>query len=92
MLFALAISIIEKILSVIISVVEKPLFPAISFIPARIITTVGFNAMTSALKRISICGVVCPLIPRLTYFLSAKKLGSTVLQNSVIESPKKITR
>ena len=46
-----------------------PVLPAMSLVPARITTTAGLSATTSCRKRISICGVVCPLMPRPTYGL-----------------------
>ena len=47
-------------------VVMGPVFSAISLVPARITTTSGRSAITSWRKRSTICGVVCPLIPRFT--------------------------
>src|SRR5258708_6639008 len=74
-------------------VVHGPVFPARSFVPARIITTTGRSAITSARNRTSICGVVCPLIPRSIYGFPGKnppKRGSAHI--SVMESPMKTTR
>src|SRR5208283_3841567 len=42
-----------------------PVLPAMSLVPARMTTTLGSRAITSARKRSSIWGVVCPLMPRL---------------------------
>ena len=53
-------------LSSIISKVMGPVLPAMSLVPARITTTFGLSAITSGRKRISICGVVWPLMPRST--------------------------
>ena len=64
--FAFASSHIDARLSSIISSVLGPVFPAISFIPARITTTEGLRLMTSGLNLISIWGVVWPLMPRFT--------------------------
>ena len=44
--------------------VMGPVLPAMSLVPARITTTFGWSAMTSGRKRMSICGVVWPLMPR----------------------------
>ena len=62
---ALASSAMDFILSNIIFGVEGPVFPAISLVPAKITTTLGFRSITSCLKRNNIWGVVCPLIPLL---------------------------
>ena len=53
-LFWLANSAIEEIFPATISKPLKRVFPAISFVPARITTTLGFKLMTSVLKRTSI--------------------------------------
>ena len=65
MLFTIASSDIEIILSVIVFTLDGPVFSAISLIPARITTTSGFKSITSDLNLTSICGVVCPLMPLL---------------------------
>ena len=52
-------------LSSICSSVSGPVLPAMSLVPARITTTLGWSAITSCRKRTSICGVVWPLMPRL---------------------------
>jgi hypothetical protein len=70
--FACAISVIDAMLSSIISRVDGPVLPAMSFVPPRITTTAGLSATTSWRKRSSICGVVCPLMPRPTYGLPGK--------------------
>src|SRR5207302_1412941 len=70
-----------------------PVRLCVPFDPARITTTFGCSAMTSGRKRTSICGVVCPLIPRSTYCFPGKKppyCGLT--QASVMESPMNTTR
>src|SRR6478736_1712764 len=67
-----------------------PLLPATSFVPARIWTTAGRNATTSARKRNSICAEVCAPIPRFTMG-PEKNPGSAMNQFSVIESPMKTT-
>ena len=54
------------------SSVIGPVLPAMSFVPARITTAFGFRSMTSGRKRMSICGVVWPLMPRPTYGLPGK--------------------
>ena len=66
MLFAFASSAIDARLFWISSLVIGPVLPAISFVPARMTTTRGFSAMTSGLNLMSICGVVCALMPRST--------------------------
>jgi hypothetical protein len=64
-----------------------------SFVPARITTTLGLRSTTSGRKRMSICGVVCPLMPRPTYGLPVKNVPKRGWgQASVIESPMKTTR
>ena len=62
---AVASSAIDFRLSWIASGVVGPVLPAMSFVPASITTTFGLSSITSRRKRISICGVVCPLMPRL---------------------------
>ena len=64
----------------------------LDWVPARITTTFGLSAITSGRKRISICGVVCPLMPRLIYGLPGKNWPYFLPQPSVIESPMKTTR
>ena len=56
--FAFASSAIDAMLSSIISTVDGPVFPAMSFVPARMTTAAGLSAITSCRKRTSICGVV----------------------------------
>jgi hypothetical protein len=64
-----------------------------SLVPPRITTTFGFRSITSWRKRSTICGVVCPLMPRLKYGLPGKyPSGPSIFQPSVIESPMKTTR
>src|SRR3982751_6555020 len=89
---ARAMSAMDAILSSIISSVDGPVLPAMSLVPASITTTLGFNATTSGRKRTSICGVVCPLIPRLMYGFPANMVGKYCCQPSVIEFPMKTTR
>src|ERR1035437_5833324 len=73
--------------------VMGPAFPPISLVPARITTTLGWSAITSCWKRISMCGVACPLTPRLTYGLPLNEpWGPVKCQASVMESPMKTTR
>jgi hypothetical protein len=70
-----------------------PVLPAMSLVPARMTTTSGSSARTSARNRTSICGVVCPPMPRLMYGLPGKKPPyPSLLQLSVIESPMNTTR
>jgi len=78
----------------IISNVDGPVLPAISFVPARMTTAAGWRWTTSCWKRTSICGVVCPLMPRFTYGLPGKNTPVVGVrpQASVMESPKKTTR
>ena len=52
----------------------------------------GFKLTTSDLNRSSICGEVCPPIPRFTKELSMKNFSSNICQFSVIELPIKTTR
>src|SRR5207248_8531981 len=61
-----------------------PVFPAMSFVPARITATLGARLMTSARNRTSICGVVCPSMPRFRYPLPGNQRSRS--QCSVIES------
>ena len=84
---ACAISTIPIRLSAIIACVAGPVFPAMSLVPARITTTAGLSATTSCRKRISICGVVCPLMPRPTYGLPGNITGKCAAHASVIELP-----
>ena len=63
-LLALASSAIEIMLFWISSLVIGPVLPAMSLVPARMTTALGFSSMTSGRNRISICGVVWPLMPR----------------------------
>ena len=63
-----------------------------SLIPARMTTTFGWRAITSCRKRTSICGVVCPLIPRPTYGLPGNIVGNDLAHASVIELPMNTTR
>ena len=83
-----AIATIPRILAIVIWLVIGPVFPATSLVPASICTSLGFNAITSDAIRKTICGVVCPLIPRQIQ-PSRKKEGSILLQFSVMESPRK---
>src|SRR5262245_17180175 len=78
----------DERLSWIMDSVEGPVLPAMSLVPARMTTTLGLRANTSGLNRISIWGVVWPLIPRFMYGLPGKNWdGSWRPQPSVIESP-----
>ena len=87
---ARASSAIEARLPSICSGVSGPVLPAMSLVPARITTTFGFSSITSCRNRTSICGVVCPLIPRFTYGLLGN--DTSRCQPSVIESPINTTR
>ncbi len=49
-----------------VSRLTGPVFPAMSFVPARMTTTSGARSITSGRKRRSICDVVWPPMPRLT--------------------------
>ena len=61
-----------------------------SLVPARITTAAGLSAMTSGNIRTSICEVVCPAMPRLTYGCPGN--DSAKPPESVIESPMNTTR
>ena len=76
------------------SLVIGPVLPAMSLVPARMTTAFGFRSITSGRNRISICGVVWPLIPRPTYdlFFVKKSPKRGCGQASVIESPMNTTR
>jgi hypothetical protein len=63
---AAASSAIDARLPSICSSVIGPVLPAMSLVPPRITTALGLSAMTSGRIRISICGVVWPLMPRPT--------------------------
>ena len=78
--------------SAIFSKVIGPVFSAISFIPAKITTALGFKFTTSGMNLINICGVVCPPIPRFINGLFIKKSLSKLDHPSVIEFPMKTTR
>ena len=73
------------IISSIFSKVDGSIFPAISFVPAKITTTDGLRLIISVLNRTNICEVVGPAMPRLIYSYQAKKNEKAPLQSSVIE-------
>ena len=61
------------------SSVIGPVLPAMSFVPARMTTAFGFRLRTSGRKRMSICGVVWPLMPRLDVALAREELAEALL-------------
>ena len=63
-LLAWASSAIDMMLLWISSLVIGPVLPAMSLVPARMTTALGFRSITSGRNRINICGVVWPLMPR----------------------------
>src|SRR5262245_49311530 len=70
------------------SFVIGPVLPAMSLVPARMMTAFGLRASTSGLNRISICGVVWALMPRPAYFFPGKNAPNRGCgHESVIESP-----
>ena len=85
-----AMSLMARMLFCVISGVIGPVFPAMSFVPAMMCTTLGFSATTSVIMRSTICELVWPPMPR-SMRPRVKKLGRLSNQPSVIESPRKTT-